>query len=177
MILRTVEGVCVGDQRKPFTAFCWQRSIKISSTARQEEQTRPWTSSPRSFLTRMPFCKGGAVTLEGHALAYQDILMHSTYSLLCCKAGELHNWICRPFRRGFCWKEKYVANKRAICECTWQERSKIVWEALISSSQSPSASPGEDEWSPSLVKCLMEPAASLWFNTDYKWCLHFKSIF
>lgn len=70
--------VCGGDQRKPFTAFCWQRSIKISSSARQEEQTRPWTSSLRSFLTRMPFCKGGAVTLEGHVLAHQDILMHST---------------------------------------------------------------------------------------------------
>nr|XP_021149701.1 uncharacterized protein LOC110362310 isoform X1 [Columba livia] len=48
---------------------------EVSSRARQEEQTQPWTSSPRSFLTKMPFSKAGAVTFEGHVLAHQDVLM------------------------------------------------------------------------------------------------------
>lgn len=75
MWVQQSKGLCLNDQKKSFTVFCWHRSIKISSSTKQEEQTQPWTSCPRSFLTKMPCSKGGAVTFQGCVLAHQDVLM------------------------------------------------------------------------------------------------------
>lgn len=62
-----------------------------------------------------------------------------------------------------------IANRREMHECTWQETSELFWEAPIFLSPSSSTSlRKEDECSPSLVKCLMELAVALQFNTDYK---------
>ncbi|CAM9436989.1 unnamed protein product, partial [Bubo scandiacus] len=51
----------------------------------QEEQTQPSTSSPRSFLTKMPFSKGGVMTFKGRVLY---IRTYSCIARICCSVAK-----------------------------------------------------------------------------------------
>lgn len=104
--------------------------------------------------------------------------VHSTRSLFCCKTGKIKNLSHRPILWDFSerWNSKWKRNP-------WVHMAGNKWDVLGSSCFHLSEFLyilknlwwifGEILWWNALVKL----AVALQFNTVYKWCLHFNSIF